>query len=79
MKFIILMGCAVAIAGVGTEMRYHQSEMIERDQVQIVYLPNNTCHIEGTSAKDAANYKDYVRACLNNQHLRVKMKYIRPN
>tara|TARA_R100000008_G_scaffold83889_2_gene69966 strand:- start:604 stop:843 length:240 start_codon:yes stop_codon:yes gene_type:complete len=79
MRLLILIGCAVAISGVDDETRYHQGDLVEREQIQIVYLPNNTCHVEGASVQDVANYKDYVRACLNNQHLRVKMRNVRPN
>ena len=54
---------------------YTQSKTVETDRVEVVYLPNNTCHIHMPSPIEvsAEKYKDYVRACLNNRHLRVKI------
>jgi hypothetical protein len=55
---------------------YTQSKVVETDRVEVVYLPNNTCHIHLPAGEDlsAENYQDYVRACLNNRHLRVKIR-----
>jgi hypothetical protein len=55
---------------------YTQSKVVETDRVEIVYLPNNTCHIHIPVAVEvsAEVYQDYVRACLNNRHLRVKIR-----
>jgi hypothetical protein len=36
----------------------------------IAYLPNGTCEIPNLASIEEENYKDYVRACLNNRHLR---------
>jgi hypothetical protein len=54
---------------------YTQSKVIETDRVEVVYLPNNTCHIHipGPVEASTTKYQDYVRACLNNRHLRVKI------
>ncbi len=52
---------------------YNQSHAIEADRVEIVYLPNNTCYVEGAADAAESNYKDFVRACLNNRHLRSKI------
>jgi hypothetical protein len=54
---------------------YTQSKTVETDRVEVVYLPNNTCHVHLPSPIElsAEKYKDYVRACLNNRHLRVKI------
>ena len=55
-----------------TPSHYAQSIAVEKDYVGIVYLPNNTCHIEqpGITPMDV---KDYVRACMNNRHLHTRM------
>jgi hypothetical protein len=52
---------------------YAQSNLIERDHIEIVYLPNNTCHIRAPADIKPQGYRDYVRACLNNRHLRIKI------
>lgn len=52
---------------------YVQSTAIEKDYVEIVYLPNNTCQIDQQGATPI-NVKDYVRACMNNRHLHTRMR-----
>jgi len=52
---------------------YAQSIAIEKDYVEIVYLPNNTCQIDQQSTTPI-NVKDYVRACMNNRHLHMRMR-----
>ena len=52
---------------------YVQSVAIEKDYVEIVYLPNNTCQIDQQGATPI-NVKDYVRACMNNRHLHSRMR-----
>lgn len=37
--------------------------------IDIAFMPNGTCKIPDMSTIDTANYKDYVRACLNNRRL----------
>jgi hypothetical protein len=39
----------------------------------IVFMPNGTCQIPEMSTIDVTNYKDYVRACLNNRRLRYQV------
>tara|TARA_R110000824_G_scaffold388466_2_gene584057 strand:+ start:1403 stop:1690 length:288 start_codon:yes stop_codon:yes gene_type:complete len=39
----------------------------------IAFMPNGTCQIPDMSTIDVANYKDYVRACLNNRRLRYQV------
>ena len=58
---------------------YHQGPLIERDGIELLYLPNNTCHIDSSLEVTTNNYKDFVRACLNNRHLHHKIKPISPN
>tara|TARA_Y100001963_G_C6789705_1_gene454799 strand:+ start:1554 stop:1820 length:267 start_codon:yes stop_codon:yes gene_type:complete len=58
---------------------YSRSSIVEADRVEIVYLPNNTCYVEGAATAAQDDYKDFVRACLNNQHLRARMKSFPPN
>lgn len=36
----------------------------------IAYLPNGRCEIPGLASIAKENYKDYVRACINNRYLR---------
>ena len=58
---------------------YAQSNVAERDHVEVVYLPNNTCYINTPLPMPTENYKDYVRACLNNRHLRQKIDILPSN
>jgi len=68
---LIYLGTAIAMAnGIPTTPYYMQSNVVERDRVEVIYLPNNTCHVSAPIPIPANNYKDYVRACLNNRHLR---------
>jgi len=70
MKFIYLLGLgALATA----ESHYVQSPVIEYDRVEIVYLPGNICHVKSSEAKIVKNHRDYVRACMNNKHLRLQI------
>ena len=39
----------------------------------------NKDHIEVPTAVPVDNYKDLVRACLNNRHLRIKIGHTQPN
>jgi len=79
MKLIYWSAAAIALGAVPPQPYYFQSKIIEHDHVEVVYLPNNTCHITGPLGTQATNYKDYVRACLNNQHLRKKISTYLPN
>ena len=76
MRFIYLttLGLLVGSAPV-SKSYYAQSQTVETDRVEVVYLPNNTCHVHLPSPIElsAEKYRDYVRACLNNRHLRVKI------
>jgi|TARA_R110002072_G_scaffold93711_1_gene207650 hypothetical protein len=56
-----------------TQTSYVQSIAIEKDYVEIVYLPNNTCQID-QPGPTPMNVKDYVRACMNNRHLHTRMR-----
>jgi len=60
------------------DQNYIQSELVEKDcdrrnRVEVIYLPNNVCHISMPLETLSSNYRDYVRACLNNHHLRTKI------
>ena len=79
MKLIYWSAAAIALGAVSPQPYYFQSKIIEHDHVEVVYLPNNTCHITGPLGTQVTNYKDYVRACLNNQHLRKKISTYLPN
>lgn len=70
MKFIYLLGLgALATA----ESHYIQSPVIEYERVEIVYLPGNVCHVKTNETNITKNYRDYVRACMNNKHLRLQI------
>jgi hypothetical protein len=58
---------------------YHQGALVERDGIELLYLPNNTCHIDSSLEVTTTNYKDFVRACLNNRHLHNKINPISSN
>ena len=77
MKLIYIGGATmIMLAG---PSNYLQSDVIERDRVEVIYLPNNTCHIKAPPSINPINYQDYVRACMNNQHLRLKINNSIPN
>ena len=76
MRLIYLLGLGVVV---NAESHYVQSEVIEHDRIEVVYLPGNTCHIKADREEIARNYRDYVRACLNNRHLRLKISAQPPN
>ena len=73
MKLLPLVGIASAIG-------YVQDSNVVMDRVEIIYLPNNTCHISVPidNIKLNERHRDYVRACLNNRHLRIKIQDITP-
>jgi len=71
MKLLPLVGIASAVG-------YVQDPNVVMDRVEIIYLPNNTCHVSVPidHAKLNKHHRDYVRACLNNRHLRIKIQDI---
>jgi len=75
--YFLIVGSVLAIAIAPTKpstlTTYVQSPNIERDHIEIIYLPNNTCHFSVPTHMPVQNYQDYVRACMNNRHLRVKI------
>ena len=73
MKLIYLATGTALLAAPHSINHYFQTDLIERDQIEVIYLPNNTCHINVSPTIPLENYKDYVRACLNNRHLRQKI------
>lgn len=79
MKPLYFLVPAIAISPAPANTTYLQSNIIERDRIEIVYLPNNTCHIKAPSVVKPENYRDYVRACMNNRHLHIKINNIAPN
>jgi hypothetical protein len=79
MKLIYLAGSMLALIPSHAGTHYAQSNVVERDHVEVIYLPNNTCHISVPVVVPVTEYKDYVRACLNNRHLRLKINHHLPN
>ncbi len=71
MKPIYILTAGLSLAPVSPN--YTQSKVIERDHIEVVYLPNNTCHIRAPAGTEPQSYRDYVRACMNNRHLRIKI------
>ena len=71
---ILYLGSCLALSSLSSHaVGYEQANLIEQDRVEVIYLPNNTCHITLPTHVQPKSYKDLVRACLNNQHLRVKI------
>ena len=79
MKPLYLLLPALAISPAPAKTNYAQSTVIERDKIEIVYLPNNTCYIRAPQGIEPDGYRDYVRACMNNRHLHIKINNIVPN
>ena len=79
MKPIYFLAPVLAISPVPAQTTYTQSSLIERDKIEIIYLPNNTCHVRAPQGIKPAAYRDYVRACMNNRHLHIKINNIAPN
>ena len=74
------LACVGAIAYANSNPAvYVQSAVVDRDHIEVVYLPINTCHINAPAAVPVKNYKDLVRACLNNRLLRIKIGHTQPN
>jgi|ETNvirnome_6_100_1030635.scaffolds.fasta_scaffold16708_5 hypothetical protein len=90
MKLLFLLSASVLL-GIGAQnyllsetatydaVAYARGDAIEKDHIQIVYLPNNTCQIEASVDDISVNYRDYVRACMNNRQLRIQMLDVSPN
>ena len=79
MKILYLGGCLALTSLEAPFIGYKSAQAVERDRVEIVYLPNNTCYISAPASPPTENYKDLVRACLNNRHLRIKIDDHLPN
>jgi hypothetical protein len=79
MKPLYLLVPAIAISPAPVKTTYLQSNIIEKDRIEIIYLPNNTCHIKVPTVIQPENYRDYVRACMNNRHLHIKIGNITSN
>jgi hypothetical protein len=79
MKPLYFLVPAIALIPAPSNTTYMQSETIERDRIEIIYLPNNTCYIRSSIPPKAKNYRDYVRACMNNRHLHIKINDVAPN
>ena len=77
MKPIYILTAGLSLAPVSPN--YTQSKVIERDHIEVVYLPNNTCHIRAPAVIEPHSYRDYVRACMNNRQLRIQMLDVSPN
>lgn len=79
MKPLYLLVPAIAISSASAKTTYLQSEIVEKDRIEIVYLPNNTCYVKAPTVIKPENYRDYVRACMNNRHLHIKINDIAPS
>ena len=71
--YFLTVGSVLAIVPPTPSAIYIQSPNIERERIEVIYLPNNTCHISVPTQLSVQNYRDYVRACMNNRHLRIKI------
>lgn len=67
--FLLVLGTAMIPANAN----YDQSPNINREHIEVIYLPNNTCHISVPPKQLDQNYRNYVKACLNNRHIRIKI------
>jgi len=79
MKPLYFLAPAIALSSAPSKTTYMQSTIIERDKIEIVYLPNNTCYIRAPQGVQPEGYRDYVRACMNNRHLHIKINDIASN
>ena len=41
--------------------------------VRVVYLPGNLCQVESDNEPNSEDLQDYVRACIENRQLRLKL------
>ena len=86
MKIGLLAVLATLIGGVSysvastSEKEAEEAEDIETTvdvvtphSVRVVYLPGNLCQVETDSEPNSEDLQDYVRACIENRQLRLKL------
>jgi|TARA_Y100000310_G_scaffold130874_1_gene129994 hypothetical protein len=83
MKIGLLAVLATLIGGVGyvtASTNNKEAEDIETTvdvvtphSVRVVYLPGNLCQVESDNEPNSEDLQDYVRACIENRQLRLKL------
>mgnify|MGYP005817531629 FL=1 len=83
MKIGLLAVLATLIGGVGyvtastnnkeTEDVETTVDVVTPHSVRVVYLPGNLCQVETDSEPNSEDLQDYVRACIENRQLRLKL------
>jgi len=48
-------------------------DVVTPHSVRVVYLPGNLCQVESDSEPNSEDLQDYVRACIENRQLRLKL------
>jgi len=48
-------------------------DVVTPHSVRVVYLPGNLCQVETDSEPNSEDLQDYVRACIENRQLRLKL------
>ena len=48
-------------------------DVVTPHSVRVLYLPGNLCQVESESEPSSEDLQDYVRACIENRHLRLKL------
>ena len=83
MKIGLLAVLATLIGGVSYSVANTNSKEAEETEVivdvvaphsvRVLYLPGNLCQVESLSEPSGEDLQDYVRACIENRHLRLKL------
>ena len=83
MKIGLLAVLATLIGGVSYSVANTNNEEAEETEViidvvtphsvRVVYLPGNLCQVESDSEPNSEDLQDYVRACIENRQLRLKL------
>jgi histidinol phosphatase-like PHP family hydrolase len=48
-------------------------DVVAPHSVRVLYLPGNLCQVESESEPSSEDLQDYVRACIENRQLRLKL------
>ena len=83
MKIGLLAVLATLIGGVSYSVANTNNEEAEETEVivdvvaphsvRVLYLPGNLCQVESLSEPSGEDLQDYVRACIENRQLRLKL------
>ncbi len=83
MKIGLLAVLATLIGGVSYSVANTNNEEAEETEViidvviphsvRVVYLPGNLCQVESDNVPNSEDLQDYVRACIENRQLRLKL------